>query len=98
MERSGPRKSPGTELAAHWDGMDFMERLKFIMDHIDIFWSLRLVTRSEIAMVDAMHESNREYIVEREDQPLFTSINLKEEVAAQSHRDKLKAALEAVFK
>ncbi|MBU1685245.1 hypothetical protein KJ662_03245 [Patescibacteria group bacterium] len=93
-----PRKSPGDKNVAKWDDMDFMERLNLIMNHADIFRSLRLITPSEIAMVDAMHESAREYIVEREDQPLFTSIHLKKTVATQIHRNKLKAALRAVFK
>lgn len=94
---SEPRTSSGEEIAAKWDGMTFMERLNLVMKNINLFWSLRLISESEAKAVDAMHESDREYIVEREDQPLFTSLQLKETVAAQQHRDKLKAALKAVF-
>ena len=95
--KNAPRTSSGDELAAKWDGMDFMERLNLIMGHTDLFWSLRLITESEIAAVDATHVSDREYMVDREEQPFFTSLQLKETVAAQHHRDKLKAALKAVF-
>ena len=92
-----PRKSPGEEFVARWDGMDFMERLRLIMDYADHFWEHGLIAWSEIAMVNAMPESAREYVLTREDQPWFTSIHLKKEVDAQLNRDKLKAALEAVF-
>jgi len=95
--KNAPRQSSGHDITAKWDGMTFMERLNLVMNNIDLFWSLRLISESEAKAVDAMHESDREYIVEREDQPLFTSLHLKETVAAQQHRDKLKAALQAVF-
>ncbi|MBN2306358.1 hypothetical protein JXD20_00020 [Candidatus Peregrinibacteria bacterium] len=93
-----PRTSSGNKIAAKWDGMDFMERLKLIMNFADKFLEYGLIARSELALVTGMPESDWEYIVGREDQPLFTSIHLKKEVAAQLHREKLKAALWAVFK
>ena len=96
--KNGPRKSPGNNNVDRWDGMNLMERLNLIMDHTELFISHWLITQSEIAMVSTMPESAKEYIVCREDQPMFTSIHLKKEVAAQNHRDKLEAALEAVFK
>ena len=97
--KSIPRTSLGIrDVVQEWDGRDFLARLNLIMDHVELFWSLRLITASEIAAVDAMNESAREYIVEREDHPLFTSIDLKKTVAAKYHGDKLKAALQAVFK
>jgi hypothetical protein len=95
--KSLPRTSSGHDIVAKWDGMSFMERLDLIMRHIDLFWSLRLISDSEAKAVDAMPDSEREYIVIREEQPLFTSLHLKEMVAAQQHRDKLEAALRAVF-
>ena len=95
--KNTPRTSSGEDVTAKWDGMDFMERLNLIMRNIDLFWSLRLISDSEAKAVDAMPDSEREYIVDREDQPLFTSIHLKHTVVAQQHRDKLKAALRAVF-
>ena len=98
--KNKPRQSSGKDVTARWDGMDFVERLNLVMKNENLFWVLRLITRSEIALVHSMHESAREYIVEREDHPIFTSIDLKKSVDAQTtqlHRDKLKAALRAVF-
>lgn len=104
--KNRPRKSPGparagtdgNEIVARWDGMNLMERLELIMDHASLLLARGLIAPSEIALVEAMPESAREYIVYREDQPMFTSINLKKEIDAQLNRDKLEAALEAVFK
>jgi len=96
MEK-GPRPSPGKDITAKWDGMDLMERLNLVMTYENLFWALRLITLSEIARLRQMHESNREYVLKREDQPFFASIDLKKNVAAQVHRNKLKAALKAVF-
>ncbi len=95
--KNKPRKSPGTKIVDRWDGMTFMERLKLIMNYADQFKEHGLIAWNEIAMVDAMAESAKEYVLTREDQPWFTNIHLKKEVAAQVHRDKMKAALEAVF-
>jgi hypothetical protein len=92
-----PRTSPGDNIAAIWDGMNFAERLQFIMTNENLFWIMRLITRSEIARLHQMRESAREYVVEREDHPFFASLELKKDLAAQTHRDKLKAALCAVF-
>lgn len=93
-----PRTPTGQNIAAKWDGMNFMERLKLIMKHEDWFWAVGLITRSELAALHQVHESEREYDAEREDQPFFAGLNIKQTLAAQIHRDKLKAALKAVFK
>ena len=92
--------SKKTDIIARWDNMAYMERLKLIMDNANLFWVMRLITRSEIEMVMTMHESAREYIVNRENHPLFTSIDLKGDIndqASQLHRDKLTAVLRMVF-
>jgi hypothetical protein len=90
-------KMTGKEIATQWDGRGFLGRLKIILDNRDLFWSLGLITTSELEMVIGMPESAIEYIVSREDQPFFTSIDLKKDLAVQNHRDKLIAALRAVF-
>jgi len=96
--KNAPRKSPGNKIVARWDGMNLMERLKLIMDHASLLLASGLIAPNEIALVEAMPESAIEYIVHREDQPMFTSINIKKEIAAQLHRNKLETALKAVFK
>ncbi len=90
-------KSPRKNNVDRWDGMDFMERLKMIMDHASLLLAQGLIEPREIALVEAMSESAQEYIVCREDHPIFTGIHLKKEVAAQLHRDKFETALKAVF-
>ena len=94
---SHPRQTTGKEIAAQWDGRDSLGRLKFVMENRDLFWSLGLITKSELEMVIDMPESAIEYIVSREEQPFFTSINLKQDFEVQNHRDKLLAALRAAF-
>ncbi|MFH0837944.1 MAG: hypothetical protein V1880_01615 [Patescibacteria group bacterium] len=97
--KSKPRISSGTkDIVSEWDGRDFVSRLYLIMNNLELFWAMELITRSEIEMLLGMPEADREYIVGREDHPFLTSIDLKKTLAAQIHRDKLEAALRAVFK
>jgi hypothetical protein len=90
-------KITGKEIAAQWDGRDFLGRIKMILDNRELFWSLGLVTPGELTAASSMSESAIEYILNREDQPIFTSINIKEDVGMQHHREKLETALRAVF-
>jgi hypothetical protein len=92
-----PDKSAGKEIVTHWDGRDFFGRLQMVLDNRQLFWSLGLITTSELEMVTAMSESAREYVIDREDQPFFESIHLKKDIETQNHRDKLESALRAVF-
>lgn len=95
------RTSSGDEIAAKWDDKDFADRLKLVMENENLFWVMRLITCSEIAALHQMHESAREYVAAREEQPFFASLNIKKPLAEQiteAQRSKLKAALWAVFK
>ena len=94
---SHPDKSTGKEIATQWDGRDLLSRLRMILENRDLFWSLGLVTLGELAIAQSMSESALEYVLHREDQPIFTSINIKEDLEVQNHREKLEAALRAVF-
>ena len=84
-------------IATLWDGRDLLSRLQMILDNRDLFWSLGLVTLGELVVAQSMPESALEYILNREEQPIFTSINIKEDLDVQCHREKLEAALRAVF-
>lgn len=97
MQQTPRETVTGLEISSLWDGMDFLGRLKIIMDHRDLFWDLGLVTTSELAMASRLSESDREYVLNREDCPIFTSLNLKKQIENQYHREKMKAALRAVF-
>lgn len=92
-----PDKPTGTNIEGHWNDLPTIERLKMILDHRDLFVSLGLVTPMEIAMVAVTSESEWEYVIDREDQPLFKKINIKKEMDTQILRDRLQAALRAAF-
>lgn len=95
--KNRPNKSLAEKIVTLWDGRDFLGRLQTIMDNRELFWELGLITVSELEMITSMSESAKEYVIQREDQPFFTSINLKEDLDVQIHRNKLEAALHAVF-
>ena len=87
----------GTSIEGHWNGLGTFDRLKMILEHPDHFLSLGLITRDELDRVMATSETEWEYVLEREEQPMFRNINLKQTTAAQILRNQFKAALKAVF-
>ena len=68
-----------------------------ILKHPDYFLSMGLVTPKELEEVEMTSETEWEYIIDREEQPLFQNINIKKETRAQVLRSQFKAALRAVF-
>ena len=94
-----PHTSAGQpNVVKEWDGRDFLGRLQLVKDNMELFWDLGLITRSEIEWVMSMRESEVEYIAEREETPrFFTSLDLNKTLETQIHRNKLEAALSAVF-
>ena len=97
--KNHPGKSPDAHIVAQeWDGRDFMGRLQLVIDNNELFWDLRLITRSELKTAMAMAQSALEYVVSREDHPIFTSLDLKADLNKQIHQRKLRTALRAVFK
>ena len=92
-----PNLISGPSIEGRWNDLDTLERLNMILDYRDLFVSFGLVTDQEVEMVLATSEGGREYILDREDQPLFHKINIKKELRTQALRDKLKAAISAVF-
>jgi hypothetical protein len=85
------------KIAHFWSEKTALERLKLIMQYEDLFWALELVTSAELKVVWATSSSNRQYVLNREDQPFFVSINLHQPLDEQVHSQKLKAALNAVL-
>ncbi len=81
----------------YWNEKTPLERLNLVIKYMDFFWSLGLVTNSEMAVVESLSEGSREYIVQREEQPIFSSLNLKKNIKDQTHSKKLKAVLKTVF-
>ena len=87
----------GPYIKGNWYDLTVLERLNLILDYPDHFLSLGLITRGELQMVMETSEGGLEYIIDRENQPLFTKINLKADVNTQQLRNELKTALNAVF-
>jgi len=85
------------KLADFWDVKTPTERLGFILDHEELLWALELITQAELKVVHATSVSNRNYVIQREIQPFFASINLREPFKNQIHSQKLKAALNAAL-
>jgi len=92
-----PATSMGPSIESHWNDLGTLERVKLILQYTDHFLSLGLVTQEEIEEVAMTSESEWEYIIDREEQPLFQNINIKKEIGTQMLRDQLKAALAAAF-
>ena len=92
IQTTGP-----SEITGHWDGLSTIERVLMILDHADHFLFNGLVTRQELHAVTLISEAEMEYIIDRQDQPLFHNINIKKEVRMQALRNQLKAALCAAF-
>jgi len=85
--------SAGRKRIAFWDNRDFLGRLELILKNHQVFRSFGLVSDSEIRLAESLTLSAKEYIVEREDQPIFTTIALKQEMGKQRCSKRLKAAL-----
>ena len=90
-------KSQGKSLSQYWNQLDAFGRLRLILDHADAFLRNHLVSRSEIDTARVISLSNWEYMLEREKNPLFTTIHIKDGFSAQARRDRLRTALQAVF-
>jgi len=79
-----------------WDKSSTLERLIFVIKYLDIFYLMRLITKSEIEAVLYIHDSAKEYIVLRENQPFFSSLHLKKDIKDQNHQKKLEITLHLI--
>ncbi len=92
-----PMTSTGPSTTGHWDDLSTFERVKVILASPDHFLNLGLVTRDELSEVMQFSESECEYIIDREDHPLFQNIDIKKDIRTQELRKQLNTALRAVF-
>ncbi|MBN2096343.1 hypothetical protein JW752_02985 [Candidatus Peregrinibacteria bacterium] len=92
-----PITPEGPSINGHWDDLTTLERLNLILTHADHFLCQGLITRGELQMLMSTSESEWEYLSENHPDVLFTKINITADVRAQESRDRLKAALRAVF-
>ena len=80
--------------APQWNELSAQERLKYILNNQDVFLSSQLVLPGEILAARVTPESAREYIIEREDSPFFSTLDIKKPLDDQSESATLKRALE----
>jgi len=90
-------KSRGLGVSDQWDDLGVFERLSLILANAQVFLDHHLISPSELFVAEAMNNNEWEYIMDREDQPVFATLHIKKDCEAQHYRNKLKAALRAVF-
>jgi hypothetical protein len=71
------------ELALHWNRLTAHERLKYILNHPDVFLSMKLIRPGELLAAQVAPESAREYIIEREESPFFAVLDIKKPLLAE---------------
>ena len=90
-------KTTGRNVMHVWDRLDPFSRLQLILTHGEAFLQHHLVSPSELRVAQDITESQWEYILEREPQPLFTTLNLKDPYREQTFRGHLKDALHFIL-
>lgn len=88
------------KIKGHWDDLNSFERLELMILHAEYFIDLGVFTREELANVINSSEGNLEYIIYREEQPLFKNINIKYTIDSTEQvkiSEKVKTAIRAVF-
>lgn len=86
------------KLSHFWNTRSPEQRLELVLHYHELFWSLGLVTESELKVLYGTSKTNRPYVIQREKTPFFTRVNLKQILEEQIHYEKLKTALSAIFK
>ena len=81
----------------YWNRLNAMQRLHFVLQHKKEFLNFHLVSPSELKIADRLPESAREYILHREELPIFNSLNIKAEIQTQACEERLVIALKAIF-
>ena len=87
------RKSLGTKGVSYWNRLTAMERLHFVLNHQGLFLNSRLVNPGELLAARSAPESAREYIVEREESPFFTAIDVNKTAESQDDFSRLETTL-----
>jgi hypothetical protein len=77
------RKSLETQGVTYWNELTAMERLQFVLSHQGLFLNSRLVNPGELLAARSAPESAQEYIIEREESPFFSAIDVKKPAELQ---------------
>ncbi len=87
------RKSLETKGVSYWNKLTAMERLHFVLNHQGLFLNSRLVNPGELLAACSAPESAREYIVEREESPFFSAIDVNKSAEFQQDSMRLETTL-----
>ncbi len=86
-------KSLGTMGVKYWNGLTAMGRLHFVLNHQGLFLNSRLVNPGELLAARSAPESAQEYIVEREESPFFSALDVNKAVESQKDFTRLETTL-----
>ena len=81
----------------YWNKLTALERLHFVLEHQGLFLNARLVNPGELLAASAAPESAQEYILEREERPFFSAINLRQLMDQQEEALRLSTTLTAAM-
>ena len=81
----------------YWNKLTAMQRLRFVLSHQGLFLNSRLVNPGELLAARSAPESAQEYIVNREESPFFSAIDIKKPAEAQQDSCRLLRALEVAL-
>ena len=84
------KTSLDTKGITYWNKLTAMERLHFVLSHQGLFLNSRLVNPGELLAARSAPESAREYIVEREESPFFSAVDVKK--GAEMQKDFIRLA------
>ena len=78
-------KSLEAKGVTYWNKLTAMQRLHFVLSHQGLFLNSRLVNPGELLAARSAPESAREYIVQREESPFFSAMDITK--AAEMQKD-----------
>ena len=76
-----------------WNKLTAMQRLQFVLNHQGLFLNSRLVNPGELLAARSAPESAQAYIVEREESPFFSAVDIKKTAESQQDSFRLTTTL-----
>lgn len=80
-----------------WNKLDAMHRLEFILEHQGLFVGTRLIRPGELLAAKVSPQFARKYIIEHDESPFFSEVDIKKKVGKQKEDRRLEEALWLAF-
>ena len=87
------KKSLEAKGVIYWNKLTAMQRLQFVLSHQGLFLNSRLVNPGELLAARSAPESIQQYIVERENSPFFSAMDIRKPAELQKEAFRLVATL-----